>query len=86
MIFNFSGIIIALLGLVMGSIFSGNGDNLGFSLVAGFTVVIVDLIYRNKNKLPFEGTPYFHPKMGGQIMFIPIWIWGIIFICMDIFS
>lgn len=62
----------APLGSFAGSLI---GANSGY-LVAGIGMVAADLIYRNRRKNPFESTPFFHPKRGRDIMFIPVCILG----------
>lgn len=76
--FNWIGIGMVILGVFLGYIANTFiGGNIGI-LVAGLAMAITDFIYRNKRKAPYENTPFFHPKRGGNIMFVPVWIVGII--------
>ena len=63
-------IISALLGSVI-----GDSSQL---LIIGGTMLIIDLVYRSRRKDSWESTPLFHPKRGGNLMFIPVWIIGAI--------
>ena len=70
--FNWVGIGIIIVAAILGTIIGGKSG----ILVAGITMAIADLIYRNSRKNSDESIPLFHPKRGGNLMFVPVWIVG----------
>jgi hypothetical protein len=63
-----------LAGAFLGSAIGGNST----MLIAGLTMAAGDLIYRSQRRAAWENTSFFHPRRGGNIMFIPVWIVGAI--------
>jgi len=75
--FNVLGIIIALVSGVIGIIFGEiMGTERGAIIVAGVLMGVIDLFYRSTRKGPLEGLPLFSRTKGGNIMFLPVWLWG----------
>jgi hypothetical protein len=74
--FNWAGLGMAILGFAIGALSGSIFGEKSLFLVSGLIMVVADLIYRNRRKGPLESTPLFHPKKGGNIMFIPVWIIG----------
>jgi hypothetical protein len=81
--FNSVGVGLLVLGLILGyalQLVIGlmvklDGSNSIVELVTGLAMV-GDLLYRQGN-IPYDGCARFiHPKMGGNIMFIPAWLIG----------
>ena len=81
---NFSGMAIALLSWIAGVALTS--DPWGFQkfCVSGLLMVMADLVYRHRFSLadPDETRPYhvpiILPDAGGHIMFIPVWILGLL--------
>lgn len=76
--FNWAGLAMFLAGIILGIAADAAIGGKGGIITAGLAMVAIDLIYRNRNKDPLENTPFFSPKRGGNIMFIPVWIIGAI--------
>ena len=75
-IFNWIGAAMVVLGVIVGA---GAGSLLGEKtalIAAGIAMAAADLIYRSTRKDSYESTPFFHPKRGGNVFFIPVWIIG----------
>jgi len=83
-IFNLPGIIMLLLAY---GIAFGIGHLVGFSaegwlmIVAGPLATMMDLVYRSKR----SGQNWFHPAAGGNLFFIPVWIFGILWTFVGVF-
>jgi hypothetical protein len=92
-IFNILGIVFGLgafgVGYLACHLVTGDGNSsyasLG-NLVAGSVACAVDLAYRAM-KAPATGRwRFIHPVTGGQLIFVPIWVFGVIWIvvgCLD---
>lgn len=73
--FNLPGAIEAIIAVTIGFAISGAGSGI---TLAGMIWIVLDLGYRKIRQGEFNDFPWFAPRRGGQIMFIPGWIWGII--------
>jgi len=72
--YNLTGVVEAVIAIAIGSIFFGEGP--GTALV-GIIWAGLDLGYR-KLRQGYDEFPWLAPRRGGQIMFIPGWICGLI--------
>ena len=74
--FNLVGIgmvvVAIIISYLLGSVI---GDRSQLFIIGG-TMLIIDLVYRSRRKDSWGSTPLFHPKRGGNLMFIPVWIVG----------
>ena len=82
-IFNLPGILIA--SVAFGVAF-GLGHLVGFTaegplmIVAGPLCAAMDLAYRSRR----PERRWFHPSFGGALFFIPVWVFGIIWLVLGI--
>ncbi|HYF50951.1 MAG TPA: hypothetical protein VEJ63_16165 [Planctomycetota bacterium] len=79
-IFNLLGLGMALLGVAaMAAIGGGlNSPALGF-IALGLAAGGADMMYRRSRKEPATSVPHLiHPKSGGHVFFVPIWIWAVL--------
>ncbi|HEV7671402.1 MAG TPA: hypothetical protein VGS22_23025 [Thermoanaerobaculia bacterium] len=76
-IFNFIGIGMVAIGF---GVAFGIGSLLGLTaegplmMIAGPLLLVLDLGYRAKKQPP----NWFHPRSGGHLFWLPVWIWGLI--------
>jgi hypothetical protein len=79
MIFNFIGLGICAVAFgvafVVGMLL-GNSDENAVMLVAGPVAFVCDLLYRNRRK-QIDGW-WWGPRLGGQLFFIPVWLFGLL--------
>ena len=74
--FNWIGLGMVVLAFLVGIVFDSAVGGRSSLLAAAIVMVAMDIIYRSRRKTPLESVPYFHPKRGGNVMFIPVWIIG----------
>lgn len=76
--FNLVGVGIVLLAFAAAALVESQVRGSAW-MVAGLVMAAGDLIYRNiKSKEGTSRSPFLHPKSGGNIMFIPVWIMGVL--------
>lgn len=66
----------ALVGFVVRLFIPADPTIVSFA-VAGVLMCFADLAYRSRQITVGAKTAYFSPKHGGQLIFIPCWLWGI---------
>jgi hypothetical protein len=74
-VFNLIGAGILLLGIIIGSSVAylfGDKSGATLSVVEGLIAMVLDVLYRRK-----RGGSLFHPRWGGHVFFIPVWIIGL---------
>ena len=84
--FNLIGIGMGVAAIIVSALLSpviGDSNQL---LIIGGTMLIIDLVYRSRRKGSWESTPLFHPKRGGNLMFIPVWIIGAVVVVLGFAS
>jgi len=81
-IFNWIGAAMVVLGAIVGAAVAPMLGEKPSYFAAGIAMAAADLIYRSTRKDPFESTPFFHPKRGGNLFFIPVWIIGALLLIM----
>jgi hypothetical protein len=77
-VFNLIGAGILLLAIIIGSSVAYLfGDKTGALsvVVVSLVAIVLDVLYRRK-----RGGSLFHPRRGGHVSFIPVWIIGLIFL------
>jgi len=74
--YNWVGVGMIVLGVAAGFLFDSLMGGRSGLLAATITMASADLIYRSRVKNPLESTPFFHPKRGGNLIFVPVWIVG----------
>ena len=72
--YNWVGVGMVALGAAAGFLLDAAIGGRSGLLAAAITMASADLIYRSRLKDPQESTPFFHPKRGGNIMFLPVWV------------
>ena len=72
--FNLPGAGEAIIAVAIGFAITGEGSGI---TLAGIIWVALDLGYRKLRQGDYGEFPWFAPRKGGQIMFIPGWIWGV---------
>jgi hypothetical protein len=72
--FNLIGLAIAFVSIIIGFSVASNVDVSMF--IVGVIAFSIDLLYRLYFKSEDEKIPLFLPRRGGQVMFVPVWIWG----------
>jgi hypothetical protein len=83
-IFNLVGLAIVLGAFAVGAVVQGLatghwGDEPGINLVfMGLLALAVDLLYRSFHSPEVTRWRYFNPVTGGQLVFIPVWLFGIV--------
>ena len=83
---NLIGAIFAAIGLLAFVFLLNSNGAKGGLMIAGAIMAVGDLLYRNIVKPEGEDVPFLHPKRGGNIMFIPVWIVGVIVFVIGLFS
>jgi len=83
---NLIGAIFAAIGLLAFVFLLHSIGVKGGLLMAGASMAVGDLLYRGMVKSPGEDISFLHPKRGGNIIFIPAWIVGIIVFGIGLFS
>ena len=81
--FNLPGAVEAIIAVAIGFMIFGEGS--GFAM-AGIIWVVIDLVYRKVRQGEYDDFPWFAPRRGGQIMFVPGWMWGIILFFLGAFG
>jgi hypothetical protein len=84
-VFNLWGALFVALGFMVGTAFRSRGAAMGFELVAaGVVGILFDLVLRAHKSGPWKGTrvgnvasDLFDPALGGMVMVLPIWLWGL---------
>jgi hypothetical protein len=72
----------------------GNLGKLAFMTTVGVFMIVLDILYRmtrGKRSEVFEGLEntkgsLFHPRSGGQFFYIPVWIWGGVWIALSLYD
>ena len=88
--FNMPGLVILFgsvaLGMVVQGLTTGNWEtDTGIGLmIAGPAALLVDLFYRGSQFPEEDRWRFVKPTTGGQLMFIPIWVFGIAWIFVGI--
>jgi hypothetical protein len=84
--FNLIGIGIVVVAIIISFLLGSVIGDSSQLLIIGGTMLIIDLVYRSRRKDSWESTPLFHPKRGGNLMFIPVWIIGAVVLMMGFIS
>jgi hypothetical protein len=77
--FNWPGLGLAVSGFLLGVLTTLVGASTSLCLVvAGLVNFVADIFLRSRKGTSGCGR-YFYPRAGGNIMFIPSWILGVVF-------
>lgn len=80
MIFNIIGIAMCVVAYLIATIFPTSEEGIDTRFLAwGNLIGLIDFGYRVIRNPEGDKFGFFHPKRGGQIFFIPVWIVGIFF-------
>lgn len=67
----------ALVGFVARFFLPAEDPTIVSFAVSGILMLLADLAYRSRQISVGAKTAYFSPKHGGQLVFLPCWLWGI---------
>ena len=73
--FNLPGVAEAVISIALGFVVFGEGSGI---TLAGIIWAGLDLAYRKYRQGEYDDYPWLAPRKGGQIMFIPGWICGLL--------
>ena len=87
-IFNFIGLAMVgacfAIAYVFGWVTSSTGEDV-LMVIAGPLLFICDMLYRRKRTVGTEGQWWYHHRRGGQLFFIPIWVFGLLWMLLGTF-
>jgi hypothetical protein len=82
-IFNIAGMVMMLIsfGIAYGVCHMLGNTAEGFWMViSGLVAMVLDFTYRFMKAVP----RYFHPKGGGSVFFLPVWLFGVIWLVLGV--